>query len=90
VDFSDALKQLRNGQALYRTGWNSQDQFIYLVPQNSYPAQTGIAQEFFGDDAQVPYGPYIAIKTVQGLVVPWLPSQTDVLNDDWAVKEDLK
>ena len=35
------------------------------------------------------YGAYIAMKTAQGNVVPWLASQTDVLADDWGFKETL-
>jgi hypothetical protein len=85
MDFSDALKELRNGKALRRKGWNAANQYVYLVPQASYPAQTDVAKAEFGDS--VPYGPYLAIKTVQGTVVPWLASQTDLLNDDWEVKE---
>ena len=30
-------------------------------------------------------GGYIAMKTAQGNVVPWLASQTDVLAGDWCV-----
>lgn len=96
MDFSDALKELRNGKALRRKGWNAANQYVYLVPQNSYPATTDIAKQEFGfdrtaetanDPVMVPYAPYLAIKTVQGLVVPWLASQTDLLMDDWEVKE---
>lgn len=83
MDFSKALYRLKEGLALKRSGWNASDQFIYLVPAASYPAQTGVAKQFFGDNADVPYTGYIAIKTVQGTVAPWLASQTDVLADDW-------
>jgi hypothetical protein len=86
MDFSEALLQLKSGKALRRSGWNASNQYIYLVPAASYPPQTTIAKaEFDGKD--VPYGAYLAIKTVQGNVVPWLASQTDLLNEDWEVKE---
>lgn len=55
--------------------------FIYYVPENSYKAQTDAARSTFGED--VPYGAYLAIKTAQNNVVPWLASQTDVLAEDW-------
>jgi hypothetical protein len=29
--------------------------------------------------------PFIFISTVQGDLVPWLASQTDLLADDWAL-----
>lgn len=82
-DFSDALHFLRDGERVARTGWNGKGMFIYLVPANSYPAQTGAAKAHFGENAMVPYGAYLAMKTAQGNVVPWLASQTDILATDW-------
>lgn len=59
--------------------------FLYLVPANSYPAITDVAKKEFGDT--VSYQAYIAMKTVQNTVVPWLASQTDLLSEDWFVVE---
>ena len=84
MNFSQALESLKHGKVrVHRTGWNGKNMFLYLVPANHYPAQTDIAKQEFGKI--VPYGPYIAIKTSQGNVVPWLASQTDLLADDWEV-----
>ena len=47
---------------------------------------TDIARETFGGN-DVPYGAYIAMKTAQNNVVPWLASQTDMLAEDWIVVE---
>jgi hypothetical protein len=38
----------------------------------------------FPDD-MVPYRDYIAMKTAQNDVVPWVASQTDVLAEDWEI-----
>jgi hypothetical protein len=46
----------------------------------------GVKTHEFGEPL-VPYGAYIAMKTAQENVVPWLPSQTDVLADDWVIVE---
>lgn len=81
--FGTALEELKAGSKVARSGWNGEGMFIYYVPAASYPAQTEIAKEHFGET--VPYGAYIAMKTAQGNVVPWLASQTDVLADDWQV-----
>lgn len=82
-NFNNALELARAGRAITRDGWNGQGMFAYFVPASEYPAQTGIAQAFFGKEAKVPYRGYLAIKTVQGDVVPWLPSQTDLQAEDW-------
>ena len=87
MNFGLALEALKHGKPVERTGWNGRGMFLYLVPESEYPAQTDIAKITFGET--VPYGAYIAMKTAQGNVVPWLASQTDVLADDWDFKEIL-
>ena len=81
-DFGTALRFLGEGYKVARSGWNGKDMFLYYVPAASYHPCTDIAKEAFGG-ADVPYGAYIAMKTAQGNVVPWLASQTDMLGDDW-------
>jgi hypothetical protein len=81
MDFGDAIKCLKAGKRVARQGWNGKGMFLYHVPANSYPAQTQVAKESFGK--MVEYGAYIAMKTAQGNVVPWLASQTDMLSKDW-------
>lgn len=82
-DFGQALKGLKNGHKLTRYGWNGKGMYLYFVPEASYPAVTEIAKAEFGDT--VPYGAYIAMKTAQNNVVPWLASQTDILSEDWFI-----
>ncbi len=84
-DFSTALVSVKNGSKIQRQGWNGKGMFVYFVPENSYPAITEIAKQTFGD--MVPYGAYLAMKTAQGNVVPWLASQTDILAEDWQIIE---
>lgn len=83
-DFSFALEWLKVGKPVARAGWNGKGMFVYMVPANSYPAQTGVARAFFGDGALVPYNAYMAIKGVDGTVNTWVPSISDLLADDWA------
>jgi hypothetical protein len=84
-DFGWALARLKEGKAVQRSGWNGKGMYLYLVPANNYPPVTEHARREFGD--MVPYGAYIAMKTAQNNVVPWLASQTDVLSEDWLVIE---
>lgn len=90
LTFSGALVELKQGFRLQRAGWNGKGMFIYMVPAAEYPAQRGAAKRWAGEDAMVPYGAYLAMKTVDGTVVPWLASQTDILAEDWSIlPEDL-
>ena len=86
IDFGGALAALRLGKRVRRTGWNGQGMYLYLVSANRYPPSTEIARKEFGD--MVPYQAYIAIKTAQRTCVPWVASQTDLLEQDWEVIED--
>lgn len=87
ADFGWALHQLRQGNKVQRAGWNGKGMYIYYVPAAKYPASGntfGTMNGVFKDD-MVPYGAYIAMKTADDIVVPWLASQTDMLSEDWCV-----
>ena len=89
LDFGQAIVDMKNGKRVARVGWNGKGMFLYYVPANKYPAsrnEHGTMVGVFEDD-MVPYGAYIAMKTAQNNVVPWLASQTDVLADDWVIVE---
>lgn len=96
MNFGKAIEALKEGHMVARSGWNGKGMFLYYVPANSYPAQTDIAKAYWKDKqpprgdnvasaVMVPYGAYIAMKTAQENVVPWLASQTDVLAEDWSI-----
>ena len=88
LSFSDALKALEEGKSVYREGWNGKGMFVYLVPANEYPAQTGAAKEYFGENSMVPYNAYFAIKNVNETVSTWVPSVNDCLAKDWCITLD--
>lgn len=81
LNFSDALSLLKQGAKVCRIGWNGKGMFLYYVPAPC----TDAGKKLAGPDGKVAYGGYIAMKTAQGNVVPWLASQTDVLAEDWCV-----
>ena len=87
MSFSNALVALNQGASIARSGWNGKGMYLYLVPENRYAPTTpaGHAIALNHEDGLVPYGAYIAMKTAQNNVVPWLASQTDILADDWEV-----
>lgn len=87
MSFGHALVALKDGRKVARAGWNGKGMFLYFVSADNYPARTAIAKAEWGENALVPYGAYIAMKTAQNNVVPWLASQTDVLADDWCIVE---
>jgi hypothetical protein len=89
LTFGELLPKLKSGKKVAREGWNGKGMFIYYVPENKYPAsrnEHGTMLGVFKDD-MVPYGAYLAMKTAQNNVVPWLASQTDILAEDWQIVE---
>lgn len=89
MNFGDALAALKQGARVARHGWNGKGMFVYHVPAASYPAHRNVQGTMLGvfPDDMVPYGAYLAMKTAQDTVVPWLASQTDVLAEDWIIVE---
>jgi hypothetical protein len=68
MDFSEALKAMKNGSRAARTGWNGKGMWIEIQSPDENSKMTL---------------PYIFMKTAQGDLVPWLASQTDLLAGDW-------
>lgn len=67
-DFGSAIDELRAGERVQREGWNGKGQWLELQVPDEHSKMTL---------------PYIFIHTVQGDLVPWLASQTDILATDW-------
>jgi hypothetical protein len=68
MDFSNALKGIKAGHRVARSGWNGKGMWLELqVP----------------DEGSKMTLPYIYMSTAQGDLVPWLASQTDIMADDW-------
>lgn len=82
MDFGQALKHLKKGKRLARQGWNGKGMFIYYVEEDDVPARAEAIKGMFNFDL-LPYSAYIAMKTAQNTIVPWLASQTDILAEDW-------
>jgi hypothetical protein len=83
LNFGQALEELKIGKKISRLGWNGKGMFLYYVPAADYPPTTQIGKQLMNHKGLVEYGAYIAMKTAQGYVIPWLASQTDLLSSDW-------
>ena len=70
ADFSWALNLLKDGFRVCRSGWNGKGMYIELQRPDEHSKMTL---------------PYIFMKTVDGNLVPWLASQTDLLAVDWMI-----
>jgi Protein of unknown function (DUF2829) len=67
-DIGWAVKQMHNGDRVRRTGWNGKWMWLALQIPDAH-SKMGL--------------PYVYMSTVDGKLVPWLCSQTDLLATDW-------
>lgn len=79
LSFGHAIEALKAGKRVARAGWNGKGMFLFYIGTWTYTD---------GKQDNYPNLPFIAMKTADDKVVPWLASQTDVLANDWQVLED--
>lgn len=68
MTFGDVLKALREGQRASRNGWNGKGMYIELQVPDEYSKMKR---------------PYIFMSPVDGDLVPWVASHSDMLANDW-------
>jgi hypothetical protein len=81
--FSKALDLLKEGHLVRRTGWNGKGMFVFLVPGSTFKVNRAPLLGIYPEGTEVRYHAHIDMKTADGMVVPWLASQTDMLAEDW-------
>ena len=85
--FGTALKHLKQGYKVARSGWNGKGMFLFLVPGSVFKVNRAPLLGIYPEGTEINYRPHIDMKTVDGEIVPWVASQTDVLAEDWCVVE---
>ena len=71
MHFGDALTLLKAGHKLERKGWNGHGMWVELQTPDTHSKMRL---------------PYLFLSYPDGRTVPWLASQTDMLEDDWQIK----
>lgn len=87
MDFGAALRALKAGEKVYRSGWNGKGMFLFLVPGSRFQVNRAPLLGIYSEGTVINYHAHIDMKTVNGDIVPWVASQTDLLADDWRVAE---
>ena len=89
MTFGDAIVMLKSGFRVARSSWNGKGMWLALTGGQVVPAEkfwnahNKAFAESMGGQAEVQ--PYITMKTAQDKIVPWLASQSDMLDTDWQV-----
>ena len=87
MNFGSALQALKNGQKVAREGWNGKGMFLFLVLGSVFKVNRATLLGIYPEGTEITYRPHIDMKTVDGEIVPWVASQTDLLADDWCIVE---
>ena len=87
MNFGSALQALKHGQKVAREGWNGKGMFLFLVSGSVFKVNRAPLWGIYPEGTEINYRPHIDMKTVDGEIVPWVASQTDLLADDWCIVE---
>ncbi len=85
MNFGDAVIALKDGKKVTRTGWNGKGMFLFLVPGSIFNVNRPPLLGVYPEGTQINYRSHIDMKTVDGEVVPWVASQSDILSEDWQI-----
>lgn len=80
MPFGLAIEALKKGLRAARAGWNGKGVWLGIHTENGV-----FVREECG--SQLEYLDYIVMKTADGKLTPWQPSQADMLTDDWQIVE---
>ncbi|WP_433225823.1 DUF2829 domain-containing protein [Microtetraspora malaysiensis] len=88
MNFSDVLTAIKERQKLTRDGWNWSGQFVVL--QDGYPDGIAINGNTaratgLGEGSVCRFRPYLMLRAADESFVPWVPTVSDVLAEDWKV-----
>jgi hypothetical protein len=88
MDFGMVLSAVKQGARISRKNWNAEGMFV--VYQKGYPEGIAINKNT-AEATGLPEGtvcvfrPYLMLRTVNEEFVPWVPTVSDVLAEDWFI-----
>lgn len=85
MSFGHALEALREGRKVARSGWNGKGMFLFVVPGSVFSVNRAPLLGIYPVGTEITYHSHIDMRTAQGIVVPWVASQSDLLEEDWSV-----
>ena len=77
-----AVKALWLGARVCRSGWNGKGMWLVLIDADHWSTSIGPNPHAVPGAHRLPW---VAMKTADNGLVPWLCSQTDLLAGDWQI-----
>ena len=85
MTFGEALVEIKQGKKVARKGWNGKNMFIFLVPGSTFKVNRPPLLGIYPEGTEINYHAHIDMRTAQGQIVPWVASQSDLLEEDWEI-----
>jgi len=85
MTFGKAIEAIKEGKKVSRKNWNGKDMFVFLVPGSTFKVNRAPLLGIYPEGTEINYRPHIDMKCVDGQIVPWLASQSDMLEEDWFI-----
>jgi hypothetical protein len=91
-DFGWAIRQLKEGNRVQRTGWNGKGMYLWLLPAATVRAEW-CREPHLKAQAEANGGEIEALGSIRMMTADkkvltgWLASQTDMLSDDWQLAD---
>jgi len=82
-----AVKNMHLGHKVSRAGWNGKNMFVFLVNGSQFQVNRAPLNKHYPEGTTIDYRPHVDMKCVDGAIVPWVCSQSDLLASDWFVVE---
>lgn len=86
--FGHAMWLMERGARVSRAGWNGKNMFLFLVQGSTFKVNREPLLSILGEGTMVNYHGHVDMKTADGIIVPWLCSQTDMQAHDWGIVPD--
>lgn len=83
LTFGFALEAMKVGHKVARIGWNGKGMFLFIVKGSTFQVNRPPLLGIYPENTTVNYRPHIDMRTVTGEIVPWVASQSDLLESDW-------
>lgn len=82
MTFGLAIEAMKKGKKVARAGWNGKGMYLFLSPKVGCQMYEPFTGKSINDLQQ-----FIVMKAADDTLVPWHASQTDMLAEDWTIKE---
>ena len=88
MDIGQMKKALLDGSKCARRAWNGNGMFVFLVQGSTFKVNRPPLLGIYPEGTEIRYHAHVDMKTVDGTIVPWVCSQSDLLAEDWYVVSD--